>query len=419
MAHIRPYQLPERGSSYTQQIRMMNNNDIQMEDDDTSSNKRSNSGAPNAKRLRNGQQAAKTGGGAGAHQGTMMDPQPIPLPMPLQQMTITFSTANWIEITNDLKYYHGSSLLANLFDPTQHACLSSLKNYFPLMQIGPLKMKLSNHVFLLDSATQEASTASMTTSITPQMYFLHITPEDTSADVYNLVSTSLNTGPTTAPILTYEEKNLVYDTNGPFITMSPVDPIENIEALSMVISNADIANGTLLKAGGTVGLAATRVSSPVWPTYRKVFDRKNYKIIKAGDVIEIDVKTELNNSWIPTKENYFQKIESGSTQQVYHFPCRNGILNKGSQRYDTTLMRENHDHMLHHHFFTCPPIKGTNNTILKQRVSTFMEITLPVTLHRRVDSDINTTDANAHTFNKATWAASQITTGGTNGYFYQ
>nr|QTE03892.1 MAG: hypothetical protein [Tarsiger cyanurus parvoviridae sp.] len=344
------------------------------------------------------------GGGAGSKGVGDTDPQPIPRPFTRDGYRTKLTWAANIEITNqELKFLWAGMTLANIFPQSQTAIFDTLAPIFPLMKIGPTKVRLSNFIFLLDEIGSLGSTAVTTTSITPQMYFYRFMPKNASSIRIALTNDS-STG-AAANMMGFTIAELGGGRNGPFATMATMNASEGSDYLGLAIDNQPIAaQGNFSISTGVTSGTLTSTTNLKLERIPNLMDRKQFCICNPGDVIDIVYPSELNRNWIPSKQQYFQIFGSDTSKQFYHYPTRNFPLNSSyvRQNSDVQMGRVNNTPR-NYDFFTCPPIKKGDSTILKQRVSALLEISCDVDMLRRDEAYPDGTDANTLNYSYATW----------------
>nr|QTE03833.1 MAG: VP [Lanius cristatus densovirus] len=357
----------------------------------------STTGGPSAKKgVGQGVSAGGMAGAAGGA-GSKGETNPIPRPMKRNRMTFTFTKCTFDEITSDLvSYFPGAFTLCNLFPTRQTDIVANLAELFPLMSIHPLKFKMSNFVFLLDEVGALGSTPVTTTSITPQMYFLHMRPDDQTQ--------------TSIQIRDDDNKLLTFTTQIPDVNTSTL--LTNDATFNANVENWALrtpGTASTFQDGGKVGPINASVMSGT-PRVPRVADRKQFSIVRPGDAITKTYSTAVNKTLLATKIDYFRTIVSGATPSFtttyYHYPGRFRPLLYRDEMSNPTLA-EKHPELgsCTYDFFVCPPIAKGDGTILKQRVACMTEIEMSITLYNREDyyAVEGTHDANLSQFGMATW----------------
>lgn len=352
-------------------------------------------------------------GGSGSGAGDT-DPQPIPRPFKENQITflLTFSCLMEIDSIN-LKYLQSGSSPTGLFSNGQTDIFNSLAAAFPLMHIGKIKQRMSNFVFLLDEIGALGSTPVTTTAITPQMYFMHFHPSDSHSARFALCSNTTNPIATGQLLAWKPSTDAQTQRDGPFVNMTGLDSQDGIEAAGLNTDSQTMSASALYTqfAAFSAGELQTRMPNAIYPRIPDLMDRKQFSIVNPGDVLEFDIETQVQKTCLPTNAGYFRSIGEGTNTLFYHWPCRAKPLGNAMHRKNATLDLLDSIKLpfLRHHYFICPPIKKSDNTFLKQRVSGLFEASCPVTLYRREDHDTSS-DANVHPYANSEWHQSTVVT---------
>lgn len=374
-------------------------------------------GAAGSSAMEEGEGESGAAGGAGSKGGDS-DPQPIPREFLYNTITFTLTMSTMIEFSSDtFKYLYTGSTLAQLFSNSQTEPLQTYSGLMPLMKLSKLKQRFSNFIFLLDEISALGSTPVTTTAITPQMYFLHFHPCDSHAIRYSLtpydtVETDLTwslSAATTTP------------RDGPLVNMETINATEGTDVLQMAVDFQTIAATALFSDYGayTADNIQKAIENKVYPRCPNIMDRKQYSIVNPGDVLNLPVKTLANGPWIDTTANIFRATQSGANTSYYHYPTRTHPLGQARNKFIANLDEQDSlKGFLHHHFFTCPPIKKSDGSILKQRVSGLYEAEMHVTLKMREDNTAGL-DNNLHVYDYCKWHPSTLVTATANRNFWQ
>lgn len=321
----------------------------------------------------------RTNGGNSSLDGELTS---IPRPFNKGMISTLFTYSKTVMIdSSKLHFITCGMTLANLFSESQVSFVDTMAASFPLMKIGPIYVRLSNFVFLIND----------TTAITNQMYLYHVTPSQESSFRFYITEDG-------------ETKGVPLDNLTPLVAMTSSSNMNEIELKRDSTAIADTLNFRPYAA-----LDADDLQSETDTLFERIpfiMNRKQFRIAKAGDCVDLKYESSLNTTWIPSKSEYFRLTKTDNEGSLYCVPTRNAPLLISDLRTNVNVHEGVvFDRANRYDFFTCPTIKN-NVGLVPQRVSAVLEIECEIEFLNRNEAFLD--DVNTLQFSYGEWKPSQV-----------